>query len=54
MAKDCPDFVHYGETVMDFPPEANVFDISSSSVDSILDQTEIRYSSNPTGGALVV
>ena len=28
---------------MDFPPEANIFDISSSSVDSILDQTETHY-----------
>ena len=40
MAKDSPDFIDNGETVMDFPPEANIFDISSSSVDSILDQTE--------------
>ena len=28
---------------MDFPPEANIFDIGSSSVDSILDQTETHY-----------
>ena len=43
MAKDAPDFIDNGETVLDFPPEANVSDISSSSVDSILDQTDTHY-----------
>ena len=43
MAKDSPDFINNGETVMDFPQGANVFDISSSSVDSFLDQTETHY-----------
>ena len=43
MAKDSPDFIDNGEMVLDFPPEANVSDISSSSVDSILDQTETHY-----------
>ena len=43
MAKDSPDFIDNGDIVLDFPPEANVSEISSSSVDSILDQTETHY-----------
>ena len=43
IAEDSPDFIDKGDTVPDFPPEANVSDISSSSVDSILDQTETHY-----------
>ena len=37
------NFIDHGDTVLDFPPEANVSDIRSSSVDSILDQTETHY-----------
>ena len=43
MAEDSPDFIENGDTVLDSPPEANISDISSSSVDSILDQTETHY-----------
>ena len=43
MAKDSPDLIDNGDTVLDFPPEANVSDINVSSVDSILDQTETHY-----------
>ena len=50
MAKDSPNFIDHGDTVLDFPPEANVSDISSSSVDSILDQTETHYILKMTNG----
>ena len=43
LPKDSPDFIDNGDTVLDFPPEANVSDISSSSADLILDQTETHY-----------
>ena len=43
MAKDSPDFIDNEDTVLDFPPEANASDISSSNVDAILDQTETHY-----------
>ena len=43
LAKDAPDVIDNGEVVLDFPPEANASDINSSSVDSIMDQTETLY-----------
>ena len=43
MAKDSPDFIDNEEVVLDFPPEANTSDINSSSVETILDQTETHY-----------
>jgi hypothetical protein len=43
MAKDSPNVVDNGEVVIDFPPEANVSEIMSSSVNSILDQTDTHY-----------
>ena len=43
MAKDSPDFIDNKEVDLDFPPEANTSDINSSSVETILDQTETHY-----------
>ena len=43
MAKDSTDFIDNEEVVLDFPPEANTSDINSSSVETILDQTETHY-----------
>ena len=52
MAKDSPDYIDNEEMVLDFPPEANVSDISSSSIDSILDQTETHYILQITNGSI--
>ena len=43
MAKDAPNVIENGEVAVDFPPEANVADISSSSVASILNQNDTHY-----------
>ena len=53
LAKDSSDFIGNGDTVLDFPPEANVSDIGSSSVDSILDQTETHYILNMTNDSVM-
>ena len=42
-AKDAPNIIDNGEVALEFPPEANVADINSSSVGSILDQTDTHY-----------
>ena len=54
MARDSPDFIDNGDTVLDFPPEANVSDISSSSVKLILDQTETHYILQVTNDLVIV
>ncbi len=43
MAKDSLNVVDNGEVVIYFPPEAHVSEIMSSSVDSILNQTDTHY-----------
>jgi hypothetical protein len=43
LAKDAPNVIENGEVAVDFPPEANVADISSSSVALILDQNDTHY-----------
>ena len=43
MAKDSPDFIDNEGAVMDFALEANVVNINSLSIDSILDQIETHY-----------
>ena len=43
MTKDSPDFIDNEEVVLGLPPEANTSDINSSSVETILDQTETHY-----------
>ena len=43
MAKDAPDFIDNTEVTLDFPPEANISEITCSSVETILDQTETHY-----------
>jgi hypothetical protein len=43
MAKDAPNVIDNGEVALDFPPEANISDITISSVDSIVDQTDTHY-----------
>ena len=40
LAKDAPNVIDDGEVALDFPPEADVSDITASSVDSILHQTD--------------
>ena len=52
MTKDSPDFIDNWETVLDFSLEANLFDISSSSVDSMLDQTEAHYTLQTTNDSI--
>ncbi len=42
-AKDAPNVIDNGEVALDFPPEANISDITTSSVDSILDHTDTHY-----------
>ena len=42
-AKVAPNIIDNGEVALEFPPEANVADINSSSVGSILDQTDTHY-----------
>ncbi len=39
MAQDSPNVTENGDVMFDFPPEAHVSEITSSSVDAILDQT---------------
>ena len=43
MAKDPPNVIEADDMVFDFPPEAHVSEINSSSVDAILDQTDTHY-----------
>ena len=43
MAKDSPNVIEADDMVFDFPPEAHVSEINSSSVDAILDQTDTHY-----------
>ena len=43
MAKDSPNVIEKGDVMFDFPPEAHVSEIISSSVDAILDQTDTHY-----------
>jgi len=43
LAKDAPNVIDNGEVALDFPPEANISDITASSVDSILHQTDTHY-----------
>jgi hypothetical protein len=43
MAKDAPNVIDNEEVALDFPPEANISEITTSSVDSILDQTDTHY-----------
>jgi hypothetical protein len=43
MAKDSPNVIDNGEIALDFPPEAQVSEISTDSVSAILDQTETHY-----------
>ena len=43
MAKDSPNVIDNGEVALDFPPEAHLSEISSSSVDANLDQTDTHY-----------
>ncbi len=43
MAKDAPNVIDKEEVALDFPPEANVSDITTSSIDTILDQTDTHY-----------
>jgi hypothetical protein len=43
MAKDAPNVIDNEEVALEFPPEANISDITTSSVDSILDQTDTHY-----------
>ncbi len=40
MAKDSPNVIENSEVALYFPPEAHVSEISSSSVNAILDQTD--------------
>jgi hypothetical protein len=43
MAKDAPNVIDNEEVALDFPPEANISEINTSSVDSILNQTDTHY-----------
>jgi hypothetical protein len=43
MAKDASDLIDNDQVALDFPQEANASEISSSSVEMILDQTETHY-----------
>ena len=43
MAKDSQKVIEDGDVMFDFPPEAHVSEITSSSVDAILDQTDTHY-----------
>jgi hypothetical protein len=43
MAKDAPNVIDNEEVALDFPPEANFSEITTSSVDLILDQTDTHY-----------
>ena len=43
LAKDSPNVIEADDMVFDFPPEAHVSEINSSSVDAILDQTDTHY-----------
>ena len=43
MAKDAPNVIDNGEVALNFPPEASISDIITSSVDSIIDQTDTHY-----------
>ena len=42
-AKDSSNVIDDGEVALDFPPEANDSEISSSSVKAIVNQTETHY-----------
>ena len=52
LAKDLPNVIDNDQVVLDFPPEANVSDISDSSVESILDQSETHYILQMTNGSV--
>jgi hypothetical protein len=43
MAKDAPNVIDNEEVALEFPPEANISEITTSSVDSILDQIDTHY-----------
>ena len=43
LAKDAPNVIDNGEVALDFPPEANIMDITASSITSILHQTDTHY-----------
>jgi len=43
MAKDAPNVIDNEEVALDFPPEANISEITTSSIDFILDQTDTHY-----------
>jgi hypothetical protein len=43
IAKDSPNIIEADDEVFDFPPEAHVSEINSSSVDAILEQTDTHY-----------
>jgi hypothetical protein len=43
MAKDAPNVIDNEEVALDFPPEANISEITTSSVGSIFDQTYTHY-----------
>jgi hypothetical protein len=43
MVKDSPNGIKADDMVFDFPPEAHVSEINSSSVDAILNQTDTHY-----------
>ncbi len=43
MAKDAPNLNDNEELVLDFPPEANVSEITTLSIHLILDQTDTHF-----------
>jgi hypothetical protein len=43
LAKDAPNLIDNGEVALDFPPEANIMDVTDSSIASIIHQTDTHY-----------